>query len=518
MLRRSFLALLASAVVVAVVAVASGTGLAQPAKKKPKAVVRAQAQVLTITQPGLEGAATTLLVAPPTAEVSGPFSFPDDGSVLQVTVSDAKAQAQAGTTAGAEATVELRDVTLFAGEITIETVVSRSIAASGRAGSSASTEGSTVLGLTVLGTSIPEVTPGQVVQVGDWGELTLLAGRAGSAPKAGAGAGSGGTGTSPTPGGAGSAGGTGTSPQQVLPEAAMTAFRLVITAAHGGVPPGTEVVLGITSSKAVAEVLSPARPPKGAEPEDKPQTKPPPKPRNGPGLDPGTTIPGAPRELFQPAPEITAQLSQGGYVFPVYGPASFGDSFGAPRADVSGGWHHGEDIVGPLGTPLVAVADGTVFSVGYNQIGGWRLWLRDLRGNEFYYAHLSAYSPLAVDGTKVKAGDVLGFMGDSGDAKGGVVHLHFEIHPVELLSLGYDGVVAPYPFLIAWRRAEDVSFSAGRRYALGEAGAPGAAPPAGAILLELADISTTSGLVPGALQEAVVPRPPDIDRLVLRTG
>ena len=75
---------------------------------------------------------------------------------------------------------------------------------------------------------------------------------------------------------------------------------------------------------------------------------------------------------------MTAQLSAGGYVFPVYGPASFGDTFGAPRADVSGGWHHGEDIFSPLGTPLLAVADGTLFSVGWNDIGGWRLWLRDL--------------------------------------------------------------------------------------------------------------------------------------------
>ena len=71
-----------------------------------------------------------------------------------------------------------------------------------------------------------------------------------------------------------------------------------------------------------------------------------------------TSIPGAPPELVRPAPEVTAQLSSGGYVFPVYGPASFGDTFGAPRADVSGGWHHGEDIFAPLGTPLLAVADG----------------------------------------------------------------------------------------------------------------------------------------------------------------
>ncbi len=105
-----------------------------------------------------------------------------------------------------------------------------------------------------------------------------------------------------------------------------------------------------------------------------------------------------------------------------------------------------------------------MFSVGWNDIGGWRLWLRDRAGNEFYYAHLSAYSPLAVNGRQVKAGDVLGFMGKTGDAEFSPVHLHFEIHPVSLLAMGYDGAVAPYPFLTAWRRAQDVSFDAGRAY------------------------------------------------------
>ena len=100
----------------------------------------------------------------------------------------------------------------------------------------------------------------------------------------------------------------------------------------------------------------------------------------------------------------------------------------AARAGV--GWHHGEDIFAPLGAPLLAVADGTVFSVGWNDLGGYRLWLRDRQGNQFYYAHLSAFSPLARNGNEVHAGDVVGFVGNTGDAQSTPYHLHFEIHPV----------------------------------------------------------------------------------------
>ena len=148
---------------------------------------------------------------------------------------------------------------------------------------------------------------------------------------------------------------------------------------------------------------------------------------------------------------MTPELGERGYVFPVYGSVAFGDTFGAFRPDVSGDWHHGDDIFAPLGTPLVAVAHGVVFSVGWEKVGGWRLWLRDDAGNEFYYAHLSAYSPLAVNGAIVNAGDVLGFVGDTGDAEGTPYHLHFEIHPAGLLQRGYDGAVDPTTYLDAWR-------------------------------------------------------------------
>ncbi|MDQ4081569.1 MAG: transglycosylase family protein, partial [Actinomycetota bacterium] len=209
-----------------------------------------------------------------------------------------------------------------------------------------------------------------------------------------------------------------------------------------------------------------------------------------------------PAPVFRPPPLVSARLTAGGYVFPVFGPAAFVDTFGAGRAVV--GWHHGEDIFAPQGAPVLAVADGTVFSVGWNDVGGNRLWLRDRQGNEFYYAHLSAFSTLAVDGAHVRAGAVLGFIGNTGDAETTPPHLHFEIHPVGLLSLGYDGVVNPNPFLSAWRRVEDVPLGAAALVFTpnARAGQP-AAPVPGAILLQSSDISTASGLQPGSLQAAV---------------
>jgi murein DD-endopeptidase MepM/ murein hydrolase activator NlpD len=147
----------------------------------------------------------------------------------------------------------------------------------------------------------------------------------------------------------------------------------------------------------------------------------------------------------------TPSLHAGGYVFPFAQAIAVADTFGAPRPGVS--WHHGDDLFAPRGTPVVAVANGVVFSVGWEKLGGRRLWLRDRAGNEFYYAHLSAYSPHARDGEPVRAGTVLGYVGNSGDAELTPPHLHFEIHPAALLGLGYDGAVDPTSYLRSWRQA-----------------------------------------------------------------
>jgi hypothetical protein len=155
--------------------------------------------------------------------------------------------------------------------------------------------------------------------------------------------------------------------------------------------------------------------------------------------------------------KLTPPLGLPRYVFPVAGPASYTDSYGAARSDVS--WHHGDDIFARLGTPVVAVADGTLNRVGWEQLGGWRLWVRDRLGNEFYYAHLSGYTRTALRGKRVKAGQVLGFVGDTGDAFGTPFHLHFEIHPRSLLPLRYDGAVDPTTYLERWERLSHVRAS-----------------------------------------------------------
>jgi hypothetical protein len=190
----------------------------------------------------------------------------------------------------------------------------------------------------------------------------------------------------------------------------------------------------------------------------------------------------------------------------------FSDTFGAARADVS--WHHGDDIFAPLGSPILAVADGTLFSVGWNRIGGNRLWLRDREGNYFYYAHLAAFSTLAVEGAKVRRGDVLGFVGNTGDAAGTPYHLHFEIHPVALLALGYDGAVDPTSYLRAWQQARDLAAAA----PAGLGWSRRTAPVAGAILLAASDISSADGLEPGSLSRALTEEAQSSTGVVLVTA
>lgn len=129
-----------------------------------------------------------------------------------------------------------------------------------------------------------------------------------------------------------------------------------------------------------------------------------------------------------PAPTIHRG---GGMVCPVAGPHSFIDSWGAPRS--GGRRHQGVDMMARIGVPVVAPVSGTVSHRG-NSVGGLSFHLSGDDGHYYYGTHLSRYG----QGGRVSAGTVIGYVGDTGNARG-MPHLHFEIHP------NHGAAVNPYP-------------------------------------------------------------------------
>jgi murein DD-endopeptidase MepM/ murein hydrolase activator NlpD len=449
----------------ALVLLGLGSASAAPSQQAPGSTARAFA--IQVAVPGHGSASAASVSAPPDAVgVGGSFAFPGDGSVVSAGSVTSGAFASRGT---ASASAEIGSISLFRGEVTIGGVTARTKASASKRRSSADPSGSSVSGLVVLGQGV-SVGPGSRVAIGDWAHAVALQQGTSSLDSA----------------------------ETEGSRAFASALHVRVTADHNGIPAGTEVIIGYAEASAQVSLEKPPQVLRKRQ-QVKPSRKPVRKKREvrGPGV--GAETPSLVRRL---PPDVTPRLTAGGYVFPVYGPSSFVDTFGAPRALIVSGWHHGEDIFASLGAPILAVADGTVFSVGWNRVGGWRLWLRDREGNEFYYAHLSAFSPAAVNGTDVKAGTVLGFVGNTGDAEGTPYHLHFEIHPVGLLHLGYDGVVKPYPYLTAWKRLLDIEFAAVAGWA--PPISPGStAPKPGAILLSSRDIASADGLDPGSLQRVL---------------
>ena len=421
-------------------------------------------------QPAVESAPASAPGATPTGVADG-FAYPADGVSARTGAQSSSASARA---AAAHAVTDVLAVSLLNGEVTADSLAGRARASA----TGVDTDGSQVTNLVLLGQPVT-ATPNGRFPLGDWGYAVTLEEVAE----------------------------TTVSDTTRNSRASMTALRIVLTADHGGLPAGAEIVVGHAEASASTAVLPPAEPlvkkpstSGSAKAADPPRAAPKRRQKPKSALREPRIVPGLGGPLFRTPPQnISAPLSPCGYVFPVYGDASFSDTWGAPRATT--GRHQGTDIFALLGAPILAVADGTLFSVGWNRIGGWRLWLRDRQGNQFYYAHLAAYSPITRNGAEVKAGQVVGFNGNSGDAQGTPFHVHFEIHPVGMLPLGYDGVVAPYPYLIAWRRVEDVALTAGTGWAPAVAPTTKAPMPA-AILLQSVDISTASGLEPGALDRA----------------
>jgi murein DD-endopeptidase MepM/ murein hydrolase activator NlpD len=145
-------------------------------------------------------------------------------------------------------------------------------------------------------------------------------------------------------------------------------------------------------------------------------------------------------EAFKAGSEIYVD----GLAFPIawpYSPPT--DSFGAPRMVGTDDehWHEGIDLFAERGAPLLATERGVIAKLGVGRLGGLKFWLVGESGAEWYYAHLDSFAEGLANGQVVDAGDVLGFVGTTGNAVGTPPHLHLQLHP--------DGgePVNPFPLL-----------------------------------------------------------------------
>jgi hypothetical protein len=182
------------------------------------------------------------------------------------------------------------------------------------------------------------------------------------------------------------------------------------------------------------------------------------RPNNLPPPPSGTPAKGPQPQLPEP-PKAT------GIVFPVVGPVKYFDDFGAPRA---GGPHQGNDIMAPKRSLAVAAEAGKVEFWKTSANAGCMLYLYGKSGTTYLYIHLNndvtsgndnrgkcvagtSYAKGLRGGASVQAGEPIAFVGDSGDANGGMSHLHFEVHP------GGKKAVSPYPYL---QRARHLLYAA----------------------------------------------------------
>lgn len=148
--------------------------------------------------------------------------------------------------------------------------------------------------------------------------------------------------------------------------------------------------------------------------------------RSGPSSTANLVAALAPLAQYGLSPEQAALVGFGR--FPVAGEASYVHDWWYPRFGPGWRLHQGTDIFAARGTPVRAPAEGTV-RITSGGLGGLAVYVTEADRTYYYLAHLAGIAPGLADGATVAAGQVVGYVGDSGNARGGSPHVHFEIHP-----------------------------------------------------------------------------------------
>lgn len=160
-----------------------------------------------------------------------------------------------------------------------------------------------------------------------------------------------------------------------------------------------------------------------------------------------TPAPAPPQSAATPA-GTGAQLP-GSLLIPVAGVRAedLRDTFSEARSE--GRVHNSIDITAPRGTPVLAAAEGTVVKLFQSDKGGVTVYQRGTDGKTiYYYAHLDRYADGLAENKQVQRGDLIGYVGDTGNATPGNYHLHFSIWITEDPKRYWDGVnLNPYPLL-----------------------------------------------------------------------
>ena len=144
-------------------------------------------------------------------------------------------------------------------------------------------------------------------------------------------------------------------------------------------------------------------------------------------------------------------LENSGLSVPVVGvdPYTLIDTFRMRRSGKR--MHKAIDIMAPLGSPIVAFDDGVIVGIRDNRLGGKVIEQLDVTGcMGFYYAHLDHYAPDLVKGMIVKRGDVLGFVGTTGNAPASAPHLHLGVYHLadQPGVFSWKTPLNPYPILV----------------------------------------------------------------------